>query len=81
MIAESWPTWIGATLGALLCILLFVEFVCNDKKRESATTDSSCLKFKAFQREYLTVFYLVMFADWLQGTNMYTLYQVRIKAL
>ena len=32
--------------------------------------------FKQFQREYLWVYYLVMFADWLQGTNMYTLYQV-----
>ncbi|OQR92437.1 Major Facilitator Superfamily (MFS) [Achlya hypogyna] len=31
--------------------------------------------FAAFQREYLSVHALVMFADWLQGPNMYTLYQ------
>lgn len=31
--------------------------------------------FRAFQRQYLIVYSIVMMADWLQGTNMYTLYQ------
>ena len=31
--------------------------------------------FYAFQRNYLFVYYTIMLADWLQGTNMYTLYQ------
>ncbi|KAJ1449697.1 hypothetical protein M885DRAFT_622331 [Pelagophyceae sp. CCMP2097] len=30
--------------------------------------------FQRFQREYLTVYLVIMFADWLQGTNMWTLY-------
>ena len=31
--------------------------------------------FRAFQRNYLFVYYVIMLADWLQGTNMFTLYQ------
>ena len=30
--------------------------------------------FKAFQLQYLAVYLLIMLADWLQGTHMYTLY-------
>lgn len=36
--------------------------------------------FLRFQRQYLGVYCLVMFADWLQGTHMYSLYQVRLCA-
>uniref|UniRef100_K3W7G9 Molybdate-anion transporter n=1 Tax=Globisporangium ultimum (strain ATCC 200006 / CBS 805.95 / DAOM BR144) TaxID=431595 RepID=K3W7G9_GLOUD len=31
--------------------------------------------FERFRWQYLTVYFLVMFADWLQGTHMYSLYQ------
>jgi hypothetical protein len=31
-------------------------------------------EFRRFQISYLTVFLITMLADWLQGTNMYTLY-------
>ena len=31
--------------------------------------------FRRFQVQYLAVYLTVMLADWLQGTNMYTLYQ------
>merc|ERR1719343_1708957 len=34
---------------------------------------TSCVR--AFQRQYLVVYVIIMTADWLQGTNMYTLYQ------
>jgi hypothetical protein len=30
--------------------------------------------FRRFQFSYLTVYLITMLADWLQGTNMYTLY-------
>jgi|EP01049_Picozoa_sp_SAG25_P010738 hypothetical protein len=30
--------------------------------------------FVSFQRKYLLVYFVVMLADWLQGTNMWTLY-------
>jgi MFS family permease len=32
------------------------------------------LSFRLFQTQYLTVYLTIMLADWLQGTNMYTLY-------
>jgi hypothetical protein len=32
--------------------------------------------FRLFQVQYLTVYLIIMCADWLQGTNMYTLYAV-----
>lgn len=31
--------------------------------------------FRKFQRQYLVVYIIIMLADWLQGTNMYTLYK------
>lgn len=34
-------------------------------------------EFRRFQAHYLAAFLVVMLADWLQGTNMYTLYSVR----
>lgn len=33
--------------------------------------------FRWFQAHYLSVYLITMLADWLQGTNMYTLYSVR----
>ena len=71
----GWPTWVISTLGILLFVLAFVEFVCHEKTSQTKVAQATCKKFKAFQREYLIVYYIVMFADWLQGTNMYTLYQ------
>jgi MFS family permease len=41
-------------------------------------------EFRAFQRQYLLVYTIIMMADWFQGTNMYTLYSsygVNISAL
>ena len=40
--------------------------------------------FLAFRREYLIVYHIIMLADWMQGTHMYTLYlsyNVNISAL
>ncbi|KAF1335607.1 Major facilitator superfamily, partial [Globisporangium splendens] len=37
--------------------------------------------FERFRWQYLTVYFLVMFADWLQGTHMYSLYQIVINLL
>lgn len=33
-------------------------------------------QLRVLQWQYLTVYFIVMLADWLQGTNMYTLYAV-----
>lgn len=39
--------------------------------------EASDTEFLRFRRQYLAVHGLAMFADWLQGTHMYSLYQVR----
>ena len=40
--------------------------------------------FNSFKRDYLLVYSVIMLADWMQGTHMYTLYQsygVNVSAL
>ena len=46
------------------------------KKKRNNVTNSNKLKneFQTFQFQYLLVYILTMFADWLQGTHMYALY-------
>merc|ERR1719356_1879643 len=59
------------------------------RNRDSTTSDAKptgdqAKGFRSFQREYLTVYTIIMMADWFQGTNMYTLYSsygVNISAL
>jgi MFS family permease len=75
----GWPSWALRTAGVLCCVLLIVSLpqmlgfaraggekveLSGERKRE----------FRLFQSQYLTVFLIIMLADWLQGTNMYTLY-------
>ena len=41
-------------------------------------------EFDSFRRQYMVVYYVIMLADWMQGTHMYTLYlsyNVNISAL
>ncbi|EEY65655.1 Major Facilitator Superfamily (MFS) [Phytophthora infestans T30-4] len=61
--AFQWPSWASSCcLGLLVCLL-------------SLHTIEKLFAFANFQRQYLVVYGLVMFADWLQGTHMYSLYQ------
>jgi MFS family permease len=46
----------------------------GEVRRNSNLTREEAKHFRAFQFQYLLVYLLIMFADWLQGTNMYTLY-------
>ncbi len=52
----------------------------SNKKNSADNTEKAPLTmtwaFRLFQLQYLTVYLLTMLADWLQGTNMYTLYSV-----
>ena len=76
----GWPSWALRTAGVLCCVLLIVSvpeilgvLLSNDKNvLELAGKRTS--EFRLFQTQYLTVFLIIMLADWLQGTNMYTLY-------
>ena len=45
-------------------------------ERVTRQTKGKVSEFNAFQREYLAVYFVIMLADWLQGTNMYTLYLI-----
>jgi MFS family permease len=50
----------------------------------TTTTKQQHKDFNIFRRKYLTVYLIVMLADWMQGTHMYTLYlsyNVNISAL
>ena len=41
----------------------------------SAPSDKPSTEFLAFQRNYVTVFWVMMMADWLQGPYVYALYE------
>ncbi|CAM9531165.1 unnamed protein product [Scytosiphon promiscuus] len=47
----------------------------DDCDSEVVLETSATTRFRRFQYKYLVVYLTVMLADWLQGTNMYTLYQ------
>jgi hypothetical protein len=45
----------------------------NKAKTEKPTKEQAA-EFTKFQWQWLSVYLVVMLADWLQGTHMYTLY-------
>lgn len=57
-------------LWALLGVLSSITLILSRHKTRTFPSP-----FRAFQREYLAVFYTVMLADWLQGITMYDLYR------
>ena len=78
----GWPSFITRTIFALTGAILVVGAFQIDQLRQlnkalSATKESSW-KFRQFQLSYLVVYLVIMLADWLQGTNMYTLYSVSL---
>lgn len=76
----DWPAWAFRTFVGLAG---FTSCVWALQWKLSGNEDGSAAKpagdklpaFRAFQRQYLVVYVIIMTADWLQGTNMYTLYQ------
>ncbi|KAE9120898.1 hypothetical protein PF010_g7326 [Phytophthora fragariae] len=81
--AFQWPVWASACCDGLLVFLLTLHaveklFVVQNTGQKIAKEQAKASDDKAFahfQRQYLVVYGLVMFADWLQGTHMYSLYQ------
>jgi MFS family permease len=56
----------------------------NGKHPTAAETKELHKKFDVFRRKYIIVYLIIMLADWMQGTHMYTLYlsyNVNISAL
>merc|ERR1719478_193865 len=87
----DWPAW-AIRLFAVLAGITLSFAALQRKLTTDPTTAASETKpsgerlplFRRHQRRYLIVYYIVMLADWLQGTNMYTLYssyEVNISAL
>jgi MFS transporter, MFS domain-containing protein family, molybdate-anion transporter len=76
----KWPVWalrVIAALSSLVGVLALIEYVLvpsTSMTGRSVAYKEKHQKFKLFQAKYLAVYIIVMLADWLQGTNMYTLY-------
>lgn len=84
----KWVTNTIAVLCTCILILGIYQLDLHQLFNGSNSSNSSCSsvsnsnnnkaevtwKFRKFQLSYLIVYLLIMLADWLQGTNMYTLY-------
>ncbi len=88
----AWPSW-ALRLIALLTILVLatacldqlLSFHTISRSQKVSSSDvgkerssASLTSFRYFQMQYLSVYWITMLADWLQGTNMYTLYVVSV---
>lgn len=84
----AWPLWSIAYLAAMAAILAVTVLLqaaaarvrgagAGGKDDAAATSAGSAgaRGFRFFQFAYLSVYLTVMLADWMQGTNMYTLYE------
>ena len=79
----GWPMWIARTIIVLCSAISIVGLFQLDQLRQLNKLIASSSKlgevsweFRKFQLSYLVVYLVIMLADWLQGTNMYTLYSV-----
>lgn len=93
----DWPEWAMLLLlfmsGALIVTYIFSIFSTPEDEAVSDTQPGNKelngdvdlpKKFQSFRRKYLIVYLIIMLADWMQGTHMYTLYlsyNVNISAL
>ena len=96
----DWPEWaldvlIIMTVLLIVTMILMSFYTPEDEKpttsskeEESNGKDSKSKKlhqeFDAFRHKYILVYLVIMLADWMQGTHMYTLYlsyNVNISAL
>lgn len=91
LLNADWPEWALDMLvatGTLLAItLIFTRIFYNDKQKSNSLSEGNASKieeFRSFRFQYMSVYLVVMLADWMQGTHMYTLYlsyNVNISAL
>ncbi len=84
-VSESfgWPLWVTRTI-IVLCTFVGIfgstqlSSINVFASPAKVANIDNLWKFRKFQASYLVVYLLIMLADWLQGTNMYTLYSVGI---
>ena len=78
--------------GLLITTIFVTSFYTPEDERKDLDRDNYVKthhrevhdKFNSFRRQYLAVYLVIMLADWMQGTHMYTLYlsyNVNISAL
>ena len=74
--------------GILAVTIVLTTLISNGIKDDGDVLKGTCeikqKEFKSFRRQYLIVYLVIMLADWMQGTHMYTLYlsyNVNISAL
>merc|ERR1719343_233780 len=98
-ILPDWPEWaldVLITMTVLLTITIVITqylYITDDQTISKPAKESSGdgkpmtkLKddFDVFRRKYILVYLVIMLADWMQGTHMYTLYlsyNVNVSAL
>lgn len=81
LLSLGWPEWSLRTIEVLSFMVLGVSLMqllsgkISDSMTESKGKETKVSsEFRWFQLQYLSVYLILMLADWLQGTNMYTLY-------
>jgi len=74
-----YPAWSLYAFGGLLVAFsvsqYYENFVMKESKSKAQPSGKKQAEFRQFQFQYLLVYLITMFADWLQGTHMYNLYQ------
>ena len=77
----DWPTWALYPFYGLMVILTVGMATLKSSADGNATGELSKKElvlrsdFEAFKRGYFVLYVVLMLSDWVQGTNMYTLYQ------
>ena len=71
--------WISFLLTSSICAVLQL-YSLNANRKAITVSDNYLIenssKFSQFQSNYLIVYLLAMFSDWLQGPYVYELYEV-----
>jgi MFS transporter, MFS domain-containing protein family, molybdate-anion transporter len=72
--SELYAKYWGSFVACCLIVVVLQTVARNGSSSGKGVAVASNPKFVAFQRTYLTIFLLAMFADWLQGPYVYELY-------
>lgn len=66
--------WGSFAFASFLCVVLQMLSRSNETAKKSTNPNQNSSKLFSFQLNYLVVFLLAMFSDWLQGPYVYELY-------
>lgn len=73
MAGELWYRYWGS-FGLCAGLCAFLQYYARNQTSSGGAANASTNRFLLFQRNYLLVFLLAMFSDWLQGPYVYELY-------